>query len=356
MVVGVMSCMISASLFKLIMAEAVAVAITIAGSAGVLQSLLQCYKDFHVARDFDRDFETCVLKLDLLQLSVKNWGIAVGLIDETGSPQNHFDVPEPAKENVKAAEHSLKHIKELFEDVEEILRSYRQEPHSAMQAEGSRKVEIMTPEYRKVWKNVSQKLHRTIHREHDQQHPGTVKRGQWAFVDKDKTDRLVNDITILRDELRRNFPPTNRERQLNLYHAEIEEMQLSDKELDVLKDISKSTDSLLDEVVDMTVKERGSGHSYKNFNTDQSSNVVAGDFVDIGQRRSGGGNSYEGIKTAHGSNIMAGNTFGGTNPLEILMRAKASKPASPKTQVPRSDEQDQQPPDTMESQDQGPSE
>ena len=65
------------------MAETAATAIGIAGAVSVLQSLLQCYKDFLVARDFGRDYETRIVRLDLLQLSVKNWG-------DSGRPYRRF--------------------------------------------------------------------------------------------------------------------------------------------------------------------------------------------------------------------------------------------------------------------------
>ena len=301
------------------MAETAATAIGIAGAASVLQSLLQCYKDFLVARDFGRDYETRVVRLDLLQLSVKNWGIVVGLIDDSGTPQQQFRVSQPTEESVKAVKRSITHIKRLFEDANKALDEYKQESPMAPEPHESQQNDQVAIEDNKRWKAISRKIHRTVHREHDQQHPGTIKRGQWALLDKERIDELVDDITAIVDRLQTDFPPVDKEQQLGLYHTEILKMGLTDEELVILKNIAKSTDTLLEKVTDMTVKERETGNSYKNFETTDDATVIMGDYVSDGQKRSGGGNEYTDIKTARGALTLAGNTFGGKSPFEMAM-------------------------------------
>ena len=72
------------------MAETAATASGIAGLMGVLQDLLQCYKDFLTARDFVDDFTVCQLRAALLENSTATWAIAVGRQYENGEPRNEF--------------------------------------------------------------------------------------------------------------------------------------------------------------------------------------------------------------------------------------------------------------------------
>ena len=172
------------------------------------------------------------------------------------------------------------------------------------------------------WKSLIKKVHRTTHRTHDPQHPGTFKRAQWALLDKERIDKLVDEISTLIGDLQTAFPPVDQRHQEELYHTAIGKMGLTDEELVMLKHIAKSTDTILESVADLMVKEHETGHSFKGFITTIDSMVNVGDFVADGQKRSGGGNEYQDIKTSRGSVTIAGNTFGGKHPLEIYMERK----------------------------------
>jgi hypothetical protein len=310
------------------MAETAATAIGIAGAASVLQSVLQCYRDFLVARDFGRDYETRVVKLDLLQLSMKNWGLAIGLINQSGAAQNQFHVSQSTEENIQVVKRSITHIKRLFEDANNALDEYKQESSTAAEANQSQETNQVAVEDKR-WKAVSRKIHRTVHREHDQGHPGTIKRGQWALLDKERIDKLIEDITTVVDRLRTDFPPVDKAQLQKLYHKELLNMGLTDEDLVMLKNVAKSKDTLLKEVADMAVKERQTGHLFKNFDTTNGSAVILGDFFANEQQRSPGASSYTGIKTAAGSLTMAGNIYGGKNPLDTYIQkmepAKATR-------------------------------
>jgi hypothetical protein len=108
------------------------------------------------------------VKLDLLQLSVKNWGMIVGLIDGSGTPQQHFRMSQPTEENAKAVKRSKTHIKKLFEDADKTLDEYKQESPTTPEPHESDKIDQEVVENNKEWKAISRKIHRTVHREHDQ--------------------------------------------------------------------------------------------------------------------------------------------------------------------------------------------
>lgn len=106
------------------MAEAVATAAGIGGLVGVLQSLLECYKDFLTARDFADDFAVCQLRAALLENSTTTWAVAVGLQHESGRPRNEFLVKPPTNKKIVLVQAALELIRNQLQTATQEVDTY----------------------------------------------------------------------------------------------------------------------------------------------------------------------------------------------------------------------------------------
>lgn len=82
-----------------------------------------------------------------------------------------------------------------------------------------------------MMKRVANKLHRTIHRQHDAEHPGTWKRTTWALVNKARLEATLDRVTNLVDRLNTDFPPLDPKPQLNQYCETVTKLKLTENEL-----------------------------------------------------------------------------------------------------------------------------
>ena len=62
------------------MAEAFGIFAGAAGLAGLFTPCVECFEYVQFARKFGKDYETCLVKLDVVRLRLSRWGVAVGLV------------------------------------------------------------------------------------------------------------------------------------------------------------------------------------------------------------------------------------------------------------------------------------
>ncbi|WYZ43759.1 hypothetical protein EsH8_VII_000195 [Colletotrichum jinshuiense] len=307
-------------------AETVATAVGISGIVSVLQSLLQCYKDFLTARDFGDDFAVCQLQAALLENSTVTWAIAVGLQHESGEPRNEFLIHKPTKERVALVRMALKLIRTQLEVANKGLDAYTTEgiPSSATDAESpNNKASKMT--------RIANKVHRTVHRQHDAEHPGTLKRTTWALVDKAWLKATLDKVTTLVDRLNTDFAPVNQKQQLDQYCRVVKELKLSDEELRELG--AAVGDQMFKTVVKMLQHERATGDRFVGMKVTKEGTVNIGDYYDKDwkgdiQRQPSQNNTFEEFSVTDTAFVNIGDNFGGKSPIQVrLQQQQAARQA-----------------------------
>ncbi|SPJ74468.1 uncharacterized protein FTOL_04199 [Fusarium torulosum] len=304
------------------MAETAATASGIAGLVGVLQSLLQCYKDFLTARDFGDDFAVCQLRAALLENSTVTWAIAVGLQNESGEPRNEFLVQRPTEARAKLVKTTLELIRKQLDTTNKELDAYTTEEESSDDASGEEAHSSATEAEDKpsTMRRMANKLHRTVHRQHDAEHPGTLKRTTWALVDKARLEATLGKATTLVDRLNTDFAPIDQKQQLEKYCEVVKELKLSDQELTNIG--AAVGDQVFKTVVKMLQHERATGDRFVGMKITKEGTVNIGDYYDKewkgdAERQPSKNDTFEEMSVTDTAFVNVGDNFGGKNPLQM---------------------------------------
>lgn len=96
------------------MAEAVGLTFALLGA---FNDAVECFAYVQVARSFDQDFQTAILKLDIVKLRLSGWGRSVGL-DRVENGMQTLPAVAGSSADIEKAEELLQQIVELFEEAE----------------------------------------------------------------------------------------------------------------------------------------------------------------------------------------------------------------------------------------------
>ncbi|KAI1137359.1 prion-inhibition and propagation-domain-containing protein [Hypoxylon sp. FL0543] len=306
------------------MAEAAATAIGIAGVLSVLQSVLQCYKDFLTARDFAHDYATLQLRAALLENSITSWAVAVGLIDDSGVPCGKFLVARPTENNAKLVEMTLELIRERLDAANNELANYTSNaPTSQDVSNAEESPAVSQNDKPSRLKRAANKLHRMAHRQHDEQHPGVLKRTQWALVNKAHLEDTLNKVTALVDRLNTDFAPVNQKNQLDKYCQDIKDLKLSEEDL---REIGATAgDRVFRTVLKMLECERVTGNRFVGMNITKDGTVNIGDHYDKDWdgtnmvRQQGRNDTFENLSVTDMAFVNIGDNFGGKSAVQIRL-------------------------------------
>ena len=303
------------------MAETAATASGIAGLVGVLQSLLQCYKEFLTARDFVDDFAVCQLRAALLENSTITWAIAVGLQNENGEPRNEFLVHQPTDSRAKLVKAALELTRKQLDIANKEVDAYTtEEKFDGEEESGEHSSASEVDERPSKMRRMAMKLHRTVHRQHDAEHPGTMKRTTWALIDKGRLEATLDKVTTLVDRLNTDFAPVDQKQQLEQYCGAVKKFQLSDQEL---TDIGAAVgDQVFKTVVKMLQHERATGDRFVGMKVTKEGTVNIGDYYDkewkgSSQRLPSKNDTYEKMSVTDTAFVNIGDNFGGKNPIQM---------------------------------------
>ena len=184
------------------MAEAAGLAF---GVLGAFTDAVQCFEYIQLARDFDQDYQTAILKLDVARLRLSRWGASVGLDRVEHGTQTLPDAAGTPAEHEKATD-LLKQIVELFKVAES--QSAKLKP-SADVANSSpydprRDLDQATASLHQKLEKLSLKRFK----------PSTLlQKTKWALYKGKYLGRLIEDSTDLIDGLVSLFPTAQPEQQ-----------------------------------------------------------------------------------------------------------------------------------------------
>ena len=288
------------------MAEAFGIFAGAAGLAGLFTPCVECFEYVQFARKFGKDYETCLVKLDVVRLRLSRWGVSVGLVADPSEPRpstlgSQARVSDAELELVKSI---LGQIVDAFDEVRAMSTMFQ----AKVNASGSSELVLydsntdLEPKFRS--------LHLKTRNAAVRRQKGTnfLQKAAWALYEKKKFDRLIEDVTGFVGTLEQEFPGA-RERQEALCVQEVSEIGDTDG-LKLLGDITGKDDTLLTEAVTKVLAARGT--SYRNFEIsgDETARTHVGKRYASVESYSEQGDVFDGFKISGRGSTHVGDHYG----------------------------------------------
>ena len=166
------------------------------GVLGAFNNSIQCFDYVHVARNFDRDARSAVLKLDIAKLKLSRWSKSVGM-DRVQDGEIGFSNISASPDELRKARQLLQQIEVLFDDAQKASKNWKLEPADVRST-------ILDP--------ASQSLHdrlKTLCLKYFRPR-NVVQKVKWGVHSEKHTRKLVEDITQLVDKLIELFPASRK--------------------------------------------------------------------------------------------------------------------------------------------------
>jgi hypothetical protein len=260
------------------------------GIAAAFSACVDCFEYIQTGRHFGRDFQTDLLSLSCARLRLTRWGESVDIYND----------PKLGKANASASEtqlakDALVQIVGLFAKTEEISKKYKSAAKSGDHLSTFSSTE-MDPTHQALQKKMKELA---IKR---QKGTSFLKLTTWAIYRKAELRHLIEDITLIIENIERLFPSP--QTQIALAQQEVNE--LGNKEsLKLVEDSAKGVDGLLRSAAQEVL----TGHQY--FNVVVEGKVHAGDAYSSGWKFGalGASHNYDGVEVK--GTALLGNKYGG---------------------------------------------
>ncbi|KIW47713.1 uncharacterized protein PV06_00379 [Exophiala oligosperma] len=282
------------------MAEAAGLVIGAVSVAGLFTTCVDCFEYVQLGRNFGKNFQRSLLRLDVVKLRLSRWAEAVN-----NSPESHQGATDTTERGQKVRE-ILGEIIELFADAERVSEKYK-----AKVTGGELVVYDADSELEPDISSIRKKLRELAFR--CQKRSSFAQKATWALYEEKNFRRLIEDVTALVDALVDLFP-ASRDRQRQLSAQEAEELK-EEHRLDALEEAAEGVDPLLQDSVQQAIASQ-SGHAFSGNMAMENARVRYGDEHAAGATGTGAGHRYD-RNTAQGSSrVHYGNQFGGKSVLD----------------------------------------
>lgn len=203
---------------------------------------VSCFDRIQLAREFEDDFETYQLKLDILQIRLSRWGEAAGITANTNKAIESKDSDSDAK--------PVNDAERLLSGIQDVLIKAQRKAKGMNVASNSQTLdsEQCMPE---DLKKIRMRFQIFIRRRRVQA-AKVADEAKWAFYKRDNFERVVTSISALLSELERLFPEDTRQK---LHTLSSEECKgISQSNLEELKEIAEDCDPWLERAADEELK------------------------------------------------------------------------------------------------------
>ena len=200
------------------MAEAVGLALGIAGLAGVFNACLEAFSLFHAGHSFGRDIEILLTKMDIEKTLLLHWAERVGLVDT----QNNHPSCDPRLNDSRvhsSVANVLACVLHLLTDAERLGSQYGAVPTSVEVTSPSKEL-VSSSRMRSFARSYQQLRIRMGLRQESLQ---LFARTKWAIRDREKFSSLISELRVFVQYLN-ELLPTSANHQRLLVHEEIERL------------------------------------------------------------------------------------------------------------------------------------
>lgn len=284
------------------MAETAGLVIGVVSLAGLFTNCVDCFEYVQIGRHFGKDYQRCLLKLDVVELRLSRWAEAVN----SSQAQNGMTVGGSANEARKVGE-ILEEIITLFNDAERISAKYKAKKTSSDELAVYHYDSDLDPDIRSIHTRMRQLALRR------QKRSSFAQKAAWALYEGKHFSRLIEDVAVLVDALLELFPASQGRQQL-LGAEEAEEMK-DEPRLDALEEAAEGVDTLFQSSVQRVIASQ-KGHSFTNNVITDDARVRYGDEFSGIFVATGVGHSYDGNKISGTSRVHYGNLYGGKSVLD----------------------------------------
>jgi Prion-inhibition and propagation len=265
------------------------------GLPGLFVSCVECFEYIQLGRKLEEDYDTTVLRLSNIGLSLSRWGKSMGLHGTAPLDKDQIAALEP--EARPLLEGILRRFEKVSNKSEELkLKATNEE------------VALVRRDMNSEARGLYTMMHTWMHTRYINQQ-NRVKKVRWAVYDKKALNSLISDLRELVDDLVKLFPAAQpSQRQL----CEVEVSELEDNMLVLMQDIAKDDDEIMEEVARAEIAQRKErGHSFEKFDIEGKSDLKfrAGNFVARGATVTGPGSSYDNFKIRGSGDVHTGDKY-----------------------------------------------
>ncbi|KAL2809094.1 prion-inhibition and propagation-domain-containing protein [Aspergillus granulosus] len=285
------------------MTEPVSVVLATAGITGILTSCIECFEYIQLGRSFGKDYERCLLRLDLVRLRLSRWWESLHLPMSSAIPLS-LRTPE----DLQILRSTLEDILDQFDEAKNLSLKY----HKPASIGPSTDLAVYDPD-RDLAPN-PRRLHGKLRDMalRRQKELGLSRRVTWALYDQKSYNQLIENVTDLVNSLVTLFPSEEFHlAQQKLCREEVEELELEYRpDLHILQETSCEVDNLLGETLRRAISTRG-GNRYEGMTVTGHAIVENGDYVAQGSVVTGPGNLYSQIHISGATRVRNGTNYGG---------------------------------------------
>lgn len=277
------------------MADVAGVAVGVIGLAALFKSVIDIIDYVDLGSNFERDYETCLLRLEDTRVRLYRWAEAAGVRDDTTARQR-------LGSDYGNAEKHLQHIKLRFEDAQKLSENY---VHGLESTQLGAIEQTMPPRANRI-RTTYRKIYEPVRR--------LQKKTTWALRGEKAFNRLIFDTDSLVQGLEALVP---RQDLRSLVEMELEEINNPE---DVLALVTATTlaedcNTQPQDVILKDVAEKRFGHSFLNIQNSDTAQVNMGDFImadaaTAGVTETGRTHQYDGVKNTGKAKVFMGNTIG----------------------------------------------
>ncbi|KAF2994065.1 hypothetical protein E8E13_002393 [Curvularia kusanoi] len=238
------------------MTEVAGLVIGAVSLAATFTTCVDCFEYIQLGRNFGKDYQRSLLKLDIAKLRLSRWADAVS------ESHNQYQVPLRTPADAQTVESLLGNIIDCFADAERVSRRF--------EAKSNNPTELQVY-------NANTDLEPSLQTMHDKMRDLALRRQQrstirqkaaWALYEKRYFDRLIVDVVSLIEDLTQLFPAIQ-QRQSELVAEEIREI-VSQPAFAEVESAAEDIDTLLVSSIQQALAAQGSHNFNKNTVTDEA--------------------------------------------------------------------------------------
>jgi hypothetical protein len=238
------------------MAETAGLVIGAVSLTAIFTACVDCFEYVQLGRNFGKDYQRSLLKLDIVKLRLSRWANAAN------ESHNQYQVPLGSPVEAQKVEVILGEIVACFADAERVSQRFK--------PKGNNTTELQLYDANTDLEPSLQTMHikmRDLALKR-QRRSNVRQKASWALYEKKYFDRLICDVTQLVEGLIQLFPATQR-LQSELVVEEIQEIESLPAFTEV-KTAAEGIDSLLVSSVQQALASQGSHKFIRNITTGEA--------------------------------------------------------------------------------------
>lgn len=265
---------------------------------GCFTAAVQCFEHVQLGRNFEKNFQKSLLKLDIAEYRPSRWGERVNIYPNNG---NEAEIRIQSAKDVEAAKRFLQEIPTVFTDANRLSDRYK--PKTSFELEISQPHVNLPPNALGLHTKIRDLAIRY------QKRTNVRKKATWALYHEKYFNRLIEDITQFVNHLDELFPATQEHQQ----QLQMEVSELSNEpDFASLGEAAEEVDDALREIIEKALETR-TGHQYRNVKVSGEAKVENGNYVTTGAVATGMGHIYDGIAASDQAKVRNGDNYGGKN-------------------------------------------